>query len=43
MTDILDPVGPNVFKKLSETHWSARHDAISALFNCYIHVISALF
>ena len=43
MKDILDPLGLKVVKKLSETRWSTRHDAVSALFDGYIHIKSALF
>ena len=41
--DILDPLGLKVVKKLSETRWSARHNAVSALFDGYSHIKSALF
>ena len=43
MKNILDPLGLKVVKKLSETRWSARHDAVSALLNGYSHNKSALF
>ena len=43
MKNILDPLGLKVVKKLSETRWSARHDAVSALLNSYSHNKSALF
>ena len=43
MKDILDPLGLKVVKKLSETCSSARHDAVSALFDGYSHIKPALF
>ena len=43
MKDIFDPLGLKVIKKLSETRWSARHDACSALLDGYSQIKSALF
>ena len=42
MIDILDPLSLNV-TKLSETRWSALHDAICALFDGYSHIKLVLF
>ena len=43
MTDILDPLGLKIVKKLSRIRWSVWHDAISILFDGYSHIKSALF
>ena len=43
MKDILDTLGINIVKKLSETLWFARNDTASALFDSYSHIKSALF
>ena len=43
MKDILDAMGQNVVKKLSEACWSAWPDAVSALLDDYSHIKSALF
>ena len=43
MKDILDSLDLKVVKKLSETRWSARHDAVSASLDGYSHIISAFF
>ena len=43
MIDTFDPLSLNVVTKLSETRWSALHDAISALFDGHSHIKLALF
>ena len=43
MKDILDTLGINIVKKLSETLWFARNDAVSALFDSYSYIKSGLF
>ena len=43
MKDIFDPLGLNIVIKFLETRWFARHDTVSALFEGYNHIKSALF
>ena len=43
MINTFDPLSLNVVTKLSETRWSALHDAISALFDGYSHIKLVLF